>query len=268
MLLKSSAFLAVLSIIPFTVGFSPPPEEAGTTVSLSGGTGRFVSSPSGCARPRLVEFTDQQAGAVHVWKVGKEVETRIGVGADLNIYQSREKECIATDCAGGTWEDNPVQGAISPYGTADWRWLGLSAGAHVPFRTLRGGPLDHDISRAWLPVPLRGSIRLGPLDQLYGTLALFDGRPINSGSLHPFGLGGRLMGTDLWVGMGGWDVDAGLSGSISRSFGPVGLRLAGGRSRSDVRHDDSGFDDPEPAVFEIKVHQYAWSVGFDYHLPW
>jgi hypothetical protein len=263
-----SALLAVLCIAPFTVGFSPPPEEAGTTVSVSGGTGRFISSPSGCARPRLVKFTDQQAGAVHVWKVGKKVETRIGVGADVNIFQSREKECVATDCAGGTWEGNTTQAAISPYGTLDWKWMGLSGGVHVPLQTLRGGPLDHDITRAWMPLPVRGSIRLGPLDKVYGTLALYDGRPLNSGTPHPYGLGGRLLGTDLWMGAGGWTVDDGLSASVARRFGPVGLRVAGGRSRSDVRHDDSGWDDPEPSVFTIQIPQYAWSIGLDYHLPW
>jgi hypothetical protein len=122
--------LAVLGIAPFLLAFSSP-EEHGTTVSVSGVGGRFISA-SGCSRPRLVESTDQQVGIQHQWAYQGDRQKRFGIGLDGNLAQSREKECAEEDCRNGEWSGNPLAMSLSPYGTLDWKWLGLKAGTQIP----------------------------------------------------------------------------------------------------------------------------------------
>lgn len=264
---KRSALLAVLAILPFTVGFAPP-QEPGTHVSFSAGRGRYMSSPAGCSQPRLVEYYDQQFGVYHRWHTEDGKGVKIGGGLDINGYNSREKECMRSDCGrdDSGWSSLMSTGAFSPYATLDWEWVGFSFGAHVGLPI--GGALDDGFNRLLFPVTGRGSFRLGRFDRIYGSIDFLDGRPITSGYAFPFGLGGRLSGFDLWGGIEEFDPKAGVSGALARQIGPVRLRVAGNYMRNSIRFDK---DDVEPSVaedFYVKIPQTAISAGIDYRLPW
>lgn len=271
---KFPKMLALAAIAPFLVGFAPP-EESGTHVSVSAGQGRFVSSP-GCARPRLVDYADQQVGVYHRMPPMEPTRylppTRIGFGVDFNRFGSREKECTQDKCANPdtAWHDNAAMHAVSPYLTLDWKWAGLGLGAHAPLQSPRGGRLEHHITRAWLPFYLKGSVRLGLADKLYFSADIMDGQPLNSGGRQQFGLGGRLGNTELWLGVDEPDPEAGLTARASQGFGPFRLRLTGVYSTHDNRYADSGSNDlpGEGEDFKVGLPDYSLSAGIDYHLPW
>lgn len=270
MAIKLPKYLAFLAISPFLLGFAPP-EEPGTYVSASAGKGRFVSSP-GCARPQVVDFTDQQVGVYHQrrfdWKA-----TRVGVGMDLEVFESRQKECTEDDCrnADTAWHGNRILLAASPYATVDWKWAGLSIGGYGPLQSRRGGRLGKDIDNLWLPIPGRGSLRLGSAGTIFASVELQSGQPLNSGgSVMAMGLGGRLLGTDLWLGTEETGLDGGFSGRIGRGIGPVRVRMSGRYAYKGINYQHSSYNDlpGEGENFTVKIPEYAVSAGLDYRLPW
>lgn len=267
MRLKPSALLGIIAIAPFVVGFTPSDEE-GTYVSVSGGKGSFVSSPSGCSRPRLVEYTDQQAGVYHRWSpVDKVVGTKPGLGVDVNAFESREKECTASDCSNPGWTHNDIQFAVSPYATLDWRWAGLRLGGHVPLHPHRGGRMDHDITRAWLPIYLRGGARIGAYDRIYLSAELLDASPINSGGVFPVGVGGRIFGTDLWAGIERANPSSAVAARVGRAFGPWRISGSTAYAHSDVHYTDEDGSGQITEDFRVKIPEYSIAVGLEYRLP-
>lgn len=264
---KTSVLLAILAVLPFTVGFVPP-EQEGTHLSVSAGQGRFLAGTSGCAHPRKVEYVDQQAGAYHVWKFKAKYAPRFGVGADFNTFKSREKECTEEDCANDSpgWESHPRQFSLSPYLTFDWTWIGVGAGGYIPLE-FSSNP-GHGFSTGWLYSPIRGSLRVGPVDRLYATVEIFNGQPVNSGFLFPLGIGGRLYGFDL-LGLAIPPISDGgaASGVIARRFGPVRLRMSGTYlMESDDYKETSAGEVREQ--FTVEYPRQSFAVGLDYHIPW
>lgn len=267
---KTSVLLATLAIIPFTVGFAPP-QEPGHHVSFSMGKGRYMSRPAGCAQPRLVDYQDRQLGYYYRWHSDGDKGAKVGAGFDINQLDRREMECTRTDCgpADSGWSDYPSLTMFSPLATLDWTWVGFSFGLH--FASLSGlgaGIMERGFTPYIFSALGRGSLRLGRFDGFYGSFEFYDGRPANSGNGHHFGLGGRLLGFDLWAGLGGFYSDAGMSGVLARQVGPVRLRVAGNYTRNSIRFDK---DDIEPSVaedFVVRIPQTAISAGIDYRFPW
>lgn len=168
-----SRYLALAAIAPFLLAFSTP-EEPGTTVSASAGAGRYLTA-SGCAHPRLVEISDQQVGVYHQRVFEKKDNIRYGLGLDVDIMESREKECTEEDCRNPGWEDNPVFVSSSPYATLDWNWFGLRLGTRVPLRVRENDVHDDTDPAFWLRMPLRGALRLG-YPRFYLSFEFLDGR--------------------------------------------------------------------------------------------
>lgn len=261
--------LATVFLLPILVAFSPPMEE-GTHVTGAAGGGRFLSY-SGCANPRLVEFTDQQVGVHHRWKPQGRLETRYGMGLEADLLQGRQKECTETDCRNTRpgWVEQPMAAAVSPYVSADWRYFGVSAGARLPIYQLYIDSEYEVETTDILAIPIRGRVRAGRDDLFYVSLDILNGRPVSSGSTFPLGVGGRFLGTDLWLAPPLEFDDFAISGAISRPFGPVRLTLAGLGYEEDVHVSDRGSNSGEPDEgFRVALPGYSWSVGLDYHLPW
>lgn len=261
--------LALQAIAPFLLAFAPP-EEPGTTVSVSAGTGRYISA-SGCARPRLVEAADQHLGVHHQWAHRGEKKKRFGVGLEATVAQSREKECTEGDCRNPGWQDNPLASSLSPYGTLDWNWLGLKLGTQIPLHPLYQDGAGHGYHPAeWLGVPLRGAMRLGHPDRFYVSCELLNGQPVLSGSSFPIGIGGRIRGTDLWAAPFPDPGTLGLSARIARQSGPVRIRFAGRWHRDPVEYSRSDLSGGGGTVeaFRVDVPEFAAAAGIDYHLPW
>ena len=189
------------------------------------------------------------------------------------MFKSREKECTTDDCVGGdsAWKSNPPLFALAPYGTVDWKWVGLSVGGVIPSRFPKGGRLDHHITSAWIPSSfVSGSARLGAVDLAYVSAEVQGGRPLRSdGGPVLFGLGGRMLGTDVWAGADDIDFLDGYAGRLGRRFGPVGLRLSGFYSRSDANYDrsDGSGSGGTGKRFSVKIPEYSFAMGMDYLIP-
>lgn len=266
---KSPTLLALLAVSPFLLAFSPP-QDGGTHVSVSGGGGRFVAT-SGCARPRMVEHADMQAGAYHRWVPKRSGWTPAsGVGLDVNSFASREKECAEEGCANTDpgWEENDLRLAFSPYVTLDWEWAGASLKGHLPLHGLDMPGLKVDFDENWLPLPFGGSVRAGRRS-LYASMELLDAQPIPFGPGIWYGVGGSVLGSELWAGLSEFEPGASVGARFGRRFGPVGLRLSGEYSRSSV--DYSATDSDGGGVveeFSVEIPQYTVSAGLDWRLPW
>lgn len=265
-----SKLLALATIAPFLLAFAPP-EEPGTTVSASAGTGRFVSA-SGCARPRLVEATDQHVGIHHQWAYRGDKAKRFGIGLEGTVAQSREKECTEEDCRNSGWKDSPVASGLGPYGTLDWKWLGLMLGTQIPLHPLYADTVLTSFHPGrWLGFPARGALRLGYPDRFYVSYEVFAGQPVLSGSTFPIGIGGRIHGTDVWAAPYPDYETVGVSARIARQFGPLRLRLSGRWHRDPVSYSRSDLSDGgggDAESFRVAVPEFAVAAGFDYHLPW
>jgi hypothetical protein len=264
---KLPKILALLIISPFLLAFTTP-EEAGTTVSVSAGGGRYLTA-SGCARPRLVEIADQQVGAYHQRAVDKEGRLRYGLGLDVDILEGRDKECTEEDCHNPGWQGYPILASTSPYATLDWYWFGLRLGGQIPLRTRRDGEGELIGPSDWLLVPVRGSLRLGYPQRLYLSLEVLDGRPVFSGAMFPIGIGGRVLGTDLWAAPSPDLEKPGLSARVARRVGPVRLRLSGRVNRLNTEHSAEDWQSGEVIErFGVDYTAFAVSAGIDYHFPW
>jgi hypothetical protein len=266
---KPSSLLAVLAVLPFVVAFAPPREE-GTHLSVAAGSGRFISY-TGCANPRLVEFTDQQVGIHHRWEPYGSWQTRFGVGMEMDFLQGRQKECTESDCRNASpgWIRQPDLVAWSPHVSADWRWVGLSVGGRAPLYRAYVDSLYNIETANILNVPVRGRIRLGREDLFYLAFDVLNGRPVSSGSTFPWGLGGRLFGTDLWLAPLPEFKQPHLSGAVSRPVGPVRVTLAGRWYPDEVDVRDSGSDQLDTdESFSVSYRGYGLSLGLDYRLPW
>lgn len=255
--------LAFVLACPFLLAFTPPQSE-GTSVSASGGTGKYLYMPS-CARPEVHEYREYQIGVFHAkeYKSGS-----LGGGLDYGEAWEKSKVCLDSACE---YLGNQIQlrrSFVSPHARWEGRFHIFNKG--IAYTTALGVVYMPE-SNAWRP---RGKMSLGGLHTPRLVVEFMDGAPLLSNGPAAVGLEYRkgILEFEGKVGVfpsldstGLFIHDSNYLLGMALDTHPIRFRISGGFNLGEEHYEEDSNRSPEE--YTVRMPEYRIAAGMDFKLP-